>query len=49
VGFVKLSQVTGDKAYAAKALDVALAMQGRGVLALRDAWMIEELKRLVGR
>ena len=49
VGFAKLSQVTGDKAYAAKALDVALGMQQRGILAPRDAWFIEEFKRQLGR
>ena len=49
VSYVKLSEVTGDKAYAVKALDVALAMQRRGILAPRDVWMIEELKRRAGR
>ena len=45
VSFVKLSEVTGDKAYVGNALDVALGMQQRGILAPRDAWMIEDLKR----
>jgi len=45
VSFVKISEVTGDKAYAGKALDLALGMQQRGILAPRDAWMIEDLKR----
>jgi tetratricopeptide (TPR) repeat protein len=49
VSYVKLSEVTGDKAYAVKALDVVLAMQWRGILTPRDAWMIEELKRRAGR
>jgi hypothetical protein len=40
-----LNTVTGDKAYAAKALDIAQAMQQRGMLAPRDTWMIEDLKR----
>jgi len=46
--FVKLSEATGDKAYAAKALDVAVEMQKRGILAVDDAWMIEDLKRRAG-
>jgi hypothetical protein len=45
VSLVKLSEVTGDKAYAAQALEIALAMKQRGILAPRDAWMIEELRR----
>jgi tetratricopeptide (TPR) repeat protein len=49
VSFVRLSEVTGDKTYAGKALDLALRMQQRGILAPRDAWMIEELKRRSGR
>ena len=49
VSYVKLSEVTGDQAYAAKELEVALAMQQRGILAPRDAWMIEELKQRAGR
>jgi hypothetical protein len=49
VSYAKLSEVTGDKAYAGKALDVALGMQQRGMLAARDAWMIEELRRRSGR
>jgi tetratricopeptide (TPR) repeat protein len=49
VSLVNLSQVTGDKAYAAQALDRALAMQKRGILAPSDSWMIENLKRRAGR
>ena len=49
VSYVKLSEVTGDKAYATQALDVALDMQQRGILAPRDAWMIEDLKRRAGQ
>jgi hypothetical protein len=45
LGFMKLSEVTGDNAYAEKALDVALGMQQRGILAPRDAWIIQELER----
>jgi hypothetical protein len=49
VSYGKLSEVTGDQAYAAKALEVALAMQQRGILAPGDARMIEDLKRRAGR
>ena len=45
VSFVKLGEVTGDKAYVAQALEIVLGMQKRGILAPSDAWMIEELKR----
>jgi len=44
VSLVKLNQATGDKAYAVRALDIALAMQHRGVLAPRDAWMVDTLR-----
>jgi tetratricopeptide (TPR) repeat protein len=43
--YAKLSSATGDKAYAQHALNIALDMQKRGILAPRDAWMIDELKR----
>jgi tetratricopeptide (TPR) repeat protein len=49
VSYVKLSEVTGDKAYVSQALDIALAMQERGALAPRDAWMIDELRKRAGR
>ena len=49
VSYVKLSEVTGDKAYAGKALDIAQTMQKRGTLAPRDAWMVDELKRRSGQ
>jgi len=50
VSYLKLSAASGDdKAYVAKALDVALAMQQRGMLEPRDARLIEDLKRLAGR
>ena len=45
VSYVKLSDATGDKMYTVQALEIALAMQKRGILAPRDGWMIEELKR----
>ncbi|SFO21916.1 SHNi-TPR [Nitrosospira briensis] len=45
VDYVKLNEVSSDKRYITKALEVALAMQSRGILAPRDAWIIEELKR----
>jgi len=49
VSFAKLNEVTGDRAYAERALSLALAMQQRGMLAPRDTWMIEDLKRRAGR
>lgn len=49
VSYVELSAVTGDKSYVTKALDIAQAMQQRGTLAPRDAWMVDELKRLAGQ
>ncbi len=45
VSYVKLSEVTDDKAYVTKALHVALGMQKRKILAPRDAWLIEELQK----
>lgn len=48
VSNVKLSEVTGDRAYVAKALEIAQAMQKRGTLQPRDAWMVDELKRMLG-
>jgi len=49
VSFVKLNDVTGDRAYAEQALSLALAMQQRGMLAPRDTWMIVDLMRRAGR
>jgi hypothetical protein len=49
VSYTKLSDLTGDKMYDVRALDIALAMQKRGVLAPRDHWMIEELRRRAGQ
>jgi tetratricopeptide (TPR) repeat protein len=46
---VKLSAVTGDKSYLEKAFAVALDMQRRNSLAPRDAWMIDELRRLLAQ
>ena len=48
VSLLKLSEVTSDKATAMRALEVMLAMQARGILASRDARMIEEFKRRAG-
>jgi tetratricopeptide (TPR) repeat protein len=45
VSYVMLNIVTGDKAYAAKALNIAERMQQGGTLAPSDMWMIEDLKR----
>lgn len=49
VSDVKLNEVTGDKAYAAKALDIAQTMQKRGALVPSDAWMVDDLKRRSGQ
>ena len=43
---IKLNQTTRDKAYAAQALDIALAMQQRAVLAPSNVWMVEDWERL---
>ncbi|MGB7991892.1 MAG: tetratricopeptide repeat protein, partial [Candidatus Methylophosphatis roskildensis] len=48
VSNVKVSEVTRDRSYAAVALRIALDMQQRGVLAPRDAWMIDELRKRAG-
>ena len=45
VSYVKMNGISGDKAHIAKALETALAMKSLGILAPRDAWLIEELKR----
>lgn len=45
VSCVKLGQVTKDRTHLSRALDIALDMQRRGVLAPRDAWMIDDLRR----
>lgn len=49
ISFVKLGEVTGDAAFAARALGIAQDMQQRGILAPRDAWMIDDLKRRAGK
>ena len=48
VSFVKLSEVTGEGDYVVKALHIAFAMQERGTLAPRDAWLVGELRRRAG-
>ena len=40
-----LNKVTGNKAYAVKALDIAVGMQQHGILPTSDVWMIKELRR----
>ena len=45
VSNVKLSEITGEKRYVARALEVAHAMAERGILAPVDAWMVEDLER----
>ena len=47
--YMNLSNVTGDKMYDVQALDIALSMEKRGILARRDSWMIEELRRRAGQ
>ena len=49
ISLVKLQEVTGDRSYAQRALDVARGMQARGQSAPRDAWMIPELQRRAGQ
>jgi hypothetical protein len=49
VSFVKLGEATGDASFAARALHIAQDMQQRGILAPRDAWMIDDLKRRAGQ
>jgi len=49
VSLVKLGESTGDAIYTARALRVAQEMQRRGILAPRDAWMVDELKRRAGQ
>ncbi len=48
VSNVKLSEVTGDKSFTRRALEIAESMQQRNSLAPRDARMIEELRRRAG-
>ena len=49
MSYVKLGEATGDRSYAAKALEVVLSMQKRGILAPRDVWLIDKLKRRAGQ
>ena len=49
VSYVKLSDMTGDRMYAVQALEIALAMQKRDILAPRDGWIIEDLRRRAGQ
>ena len=49
IGLASMNELTGDRSYAARALDVALRMRSLGILAPADEWMIEELRRLAGR
>ncbi|MDP1611188.1 MAG: DUF4062 domain-containing protein [Sulfuritalea sp.] len=45
VSNVRLADASGDKTYAVRALRIAEAMQARGTLAPRDAWIIDDLKK----
>jgi hypothetical protein len=45
VSHVKLSEASGDAVHVLAALQIAERMQKRGILAPRDAWMIEDLRR----
>ena len=49
VSYVKLSEATGGRNFVLQALQIAQDMQQRGVLAPRDAWMIDDLKRRAGQ
>ncbi len=49
VSHVKLSEASGDSAHLLAALQIAERMQKRGILAPRDARMIEELRRRAGQ
>jgi tetratricopeptide (TPR) repeat protein len=49
VSCVKLFGETLDKAYAVRALNIALDMQRRGLLAPADGWMVDQLKKETGR
>jgi tetratricopeptide (TPR) repeat protein len=49
VTYVKLMLETGDQAYAGRALDVARAMQRRGMLVPADRGLIEALEKRIGR
>ena len=42
---VKLAEATGDKSFARRALRIAEAMQQRSILAPRDRWMVDDLRR----
>ncbi|MBK9027192.1 MAG: hypothetical protein IPN98_04750 [Propionivibrio sp.] len=45
VSFVKLGESSGDTSFTARALHIAQEMQRRGILAPRDAWLVDDLKR----
>ncbi|HRD92820.1 MAG TPA: hypothetical protein PK201_06805 [Accumulibacter sp.] len=49
VSYVKLSEVSGDETFVQKALRIARNMQQREILAPRDAWLINELRRRAGQ
>jgi len=48
VSNVKLAKATGDESFLKTALQIAEAMQGRGVLAPCDHWMIADLRQRLG-
>ena len=45
VSLVKMSEVTGDKAFVARALNLALDLQRRGTLALSECGLVDLLRR----
>ncbi|MBI1340215.1 hypothetical protein GC169_08420 [bacterium] len=47
VSHVKLGEVSGDPKWTEAALEIALGMQAKGILAPVDAWMVPELQKLV--
>lgn len=45
MSYAKLNEVTGEKTYIVRALNTAFILRQRGILAPREARIIEELKR----
>ncbi|MGB7989338.1 MAG: hypothetical protein WCF44_08070, partial [Candidatus Methylophosphatis roskildensis] len=49
VSNVKLAEATGDESFLKTALQIAEAMQSRGVLASSDLWVIADLRQRLGQ
>jgi hypothetical protein len=45
VSFINLQELTGNPAYAQRALNVALSLQAHGQLPPTDAWMLADLRQ----